>query len=74
MSFSDWLRSAQKNFRTVTASTEALDRVAMERKMKKVEVLNTDTPGRLGFDVAPFLFTYCTILDFCYRTQAYTSW
>uniref|UniRef100_A0A8C7FMX2 Spectrin repeat containing nuclear envelope protein 1 n=1 Tax=Oncorhynchus kisutch TaxID=8019 RepID=A0A8C7FMX2_ONCKI len=46
VSFSDWLRSAQKNFRTVTASTEALDRVAMERKMKKVEVLNTDTPGR----------------------------
>uniref|UniRef100_A0A8K9XYB1 Spectrin repeat containing nuclear envelope protein 1 n=1 Tax=Oncorhynchus mykiss TaxID=8022 RepID=A0A8K9XYB1_ONCMY len=45
VSFSDWLRSAQKNFRTVTASTEALDRVAMERKMKKVEVLNTDTPG-----------------------------
>lgn len=70
MSFSDWLRSAQKNFRTVTASTEALDRVAMERKMKQVEVL---TPGRVGFNVAPFLFTYCTILDCYYRTQAYTS-
>ncbi|XP_031656062.1 nesprin-1 isoform X1 [Oncorhynchus kisutch] len=42
VSFSDWLRSAQKNFRTVTASTEALDRVAMERKMKKVETLQAE--------------------------------
>ncbi|XP_042156778.1 nesprin-1 isoform X2 [Oncorhynchus tshawytscha] len=42
VSFSDWLRSAQKNFKTVTASTEALDRVAMERKMKKVETLQAE--------------------------------
>lgn len=37
-SFSDWLSSAQKNYSAVIASSEPLDRVAMERKMKKLEV------------------------------------
>lgn len=37
-SFSDWLSSTQKNFTVLTDSSEPLDRVAMEKKMKKLEV------------------------------------
>ena len=39
MSFTDWLDSTQKSFMVLTDSSEPLDRVAMERKMKKLEVL-----------------------------------
>lgn len=36
--FSDWLSTAQKNFSSVAISIDAIDCVAMERKMKKLEV------------------------------------
>lgn len=36
--FSDWLCMAQENFRTAAVSIDLVDRVAMERKMKKLEV------------------------------------
>lgn len=36
--FSDWLSTAQKNFGSVSISIDVVDRVAMERKMKKLEV------------------------------------
>lgn len=36
--FSDWLSTAQNNFSTVAMSVDAVDRFAMERKMKKLEV------------------------------------
>ncbi|XP_056150129.1 nesprin-1-like [Lampris incognitus] len=42
VSFSDWLSSAQTNFATVTDSSEPLDQVAMERKMKKLEALQAE--------------------------------
>ncbi|TRY57107.1 hypothetical protein DNTS_023982 [Danionella cerebrum] len=37
--FSDWLSTAKKNFKIVTERTEALDRITMERKMKRLESL-----------------------------------
>ncbi|XP_039981880.1 nesprin-1-like isoform X3 [Xiphias gladius] len=39
MSFTDWLDSTQKSFTVLTDSSEPLDRVAMEKKMKKLEAL-----------------------------------
>lgn len=36
--FSDWLSTVQNNFSTVAISVDAVDRFAMERKMKKLEV------------------------------------
>lgn len=37
--FSDWLSTAQKNFSSVSTTTiDVVDRVAMEKKMKKLEV------------------------------------
>lgn len=39
MSFSEWLGSTQKSFTTLTDRSEPLDRQAMERKTKKLEVL-----------------------------------
>jgi len=37
--FSDWLSTAQKNFSGVTTTTiDVVDRVSMEKKMKKLEV------------------------------------
>lgn len=37
--FSDWLSTAQKNFSSVTTTTiDVVDRVSMEKKMKKLEV------------------------------------
>lgn len=37
--FSDWLSTAQKNFSSVTTTTiDVVDRVALEKKMKKLEV------------------------------------
>lgn len=36
--FSDWLSAAQNNFSTVAISVDVVDRFAMERKMKKLEV------------------------------------
>ena len=36
--FTDWLHAAQNNFTTVAISIEVVDRFAMERKMKKLEV------------------------------------
>ncbi|CAJ1078482.1 nesprin-1 [Xyrichtys novacula] len=41
-SFSDWLSSTQKSFTVLTDCSEALDRVAMERKMKKLEALQSE--------------------------------
>lgn len=38
VSFTDWLSSTQKSFTELTDSSEPLDRVAMEKKMKKLEV------------------------------------
>ncbi|KAJ8275253.1 hypothetical protein COCON_G00098780 [Conger conger] len=44
--FSDWLSTAQRNFRTVAVSIDAVDRLAMDRKMKKLEALQSDMePG-----------------------------
>uniref|UniRef100_A0A8C1K642 Spectrin repeat containing, nuclear envelope 1a n=1 Tax=Cyprinus carpio TaxID=7962 RepID=A0A8C1K642_CYPCA len=40
--FSDWLSAARKNFRIVTKRTEALDRITMEKKMKRLESLQGD--------------------------------
>lgn len=37
-SFSDWLSAAQHNFGSVAVPVDAVDRFAMERKMKKLEV------------------------------------
>lgn len=37
-SFSDWLCSAQHNFSSVAIPVNAVDRLALERKMKKLEV------------------------------------
>lgn len=34
--FSDWLNAARKNFKIITERTEALDRITMERKMKRM--------------------------------------
>jgi len=37
--FSDWLSTAQKNISGVTTTTiDVVDRVSMEKKMKKLEV------------------------------------
>lgn len=38
-SFTEWLNSTQKSFTLLTDCSEPLDRVAMEKKMKKLEVL-----------------------------------
>lgn len=37
-SFSDWLSSAQHSFCSVAIPVDAVNRLAMERKMKKLEV------------------------------------
>ncbi|XP_074471039.1 nesprin-1-like isoform X4 [Sebastes fasciatus] len=42
MSFTDWLSSTQKSFTALTDSSEPLDRVAMEKKMKKLETLQSE--------------------------------
>lgn len=39
VSFSEWLALTQKSFGTLTDRSEPLDRQAMEKKMKKLEVL-----------------------------------
>lgn len=36
--FSDWLSTAQSNFSAVAVRVDAVDRTAMEKKMKKLEV------------------------------------
>ncbi|XP_049914520.1 nesprin-1 [Epinephelus moara] len=41
-SFTDWLSSTQESFTALTDSSEPLDRVAMERKTKKVETLQSE--------------------------------
>lgn len=38
LSFTDWLGSTQRSFTALTDSSEPQDRLAMERKMKKLEV------------------------------------
>ncbi|XP_016311636.1 nesprin-1-like isoform X6 [Sinocyclocheilus anshuiensis] len=40
--FSDWLCTVRKNFKIVTERTEALDRITMEKKMKRLESLQGD--------------------------------
>ncbi|CAL9692474.1 unnamed protein product [Knipowitschia caucasica] len=42
ISFSDWLGSTQKSFATLTDSSEPFDRITMEKKMKKLENLQTE--------------------------------
>lgn len=49
-SFSDWLSSTQRSFAELTDRSEPLDRVAIERKMKKLEVF-------AHFSSSIFLFT-----------------
>lgn len=39
MSFTEWLSSTQKSFTALTDSFEPLDRLAMDKKMKKLEVI-----------------------------------
>lgn len=39
MSFTDWLNLTQKSFTVLTDCSEPLDRVSMDKKMKKLEVL-----------------------------------
>lgn len=38
ISFTDWLSSTQKSFTALADSSEPLDRFAMDKKMKKLEV------------------------------------
>lgn len=38
VSFTDWFSSTQKNFTALTDTSEPLDRPAMEKKIKKLEV------------------------------------
>lgn len=40
ISFTEWLSSTQKSFTVLSDSAEPLDRVTMEEKMKKLEVLS----------------------------------
>ncbi|XP_076155328.1 nesprin-1 isoform X4 [Alosa pseudoharengus] len=47
--FSDWLSMAQKNFSSVSISIDVVDRVAMERKKKKLEALQGDVQRGRGF-------------------------
>ncbi|KAG7239212.1 hypothetical protein INR49_029965 [Caranx melampygus] len=42
MSFTDWLSTTQKSFMVLTDTSEPLDRVAMEKKMKKLEILQSE--------------------------------
>ena len=46
--FSDWLSMSQNSFSTVASCIDVVDRVAMERKMKKLEVYPN---SHLGSDV-----------------------
>ncbi|XP_026174038.1 nesprin-1 isoform X1 [Mastacembelus armatus] len=41
-SFTDWLNTTQKSFTALTESSEPLDRVAMEKKMKKLGTLQSE--------------------------------
>ncbi|XP_026197444.1 nesprin-1 isoform X3 [Anabas testudineus] len=41
-SFTEWLNSTQKSFTLLTDCSEPLDRVAMEKKMKKLETLQSE--------------------------------
>lgn len=36
--FSDWLNTVQKNFNAVAVPINAVERLAMDKKMKKLEV------------------------------------
>ncbi|KTF86540.1 hypothetical protein cypCar_00031779 [Cyprinus carpio] len=48
--FSDWLSTAQKNFSSVTTTTiDVVDRVAMEKKMKKLETMREKTDRAMTF-------------------------
>ncbi|XP_061756512.1 nesprin-1-like isoform X2 [Nerophis ophidion] len=42
VSFTDWITLTQKNFTEVTNTSEALDRNAMDKKLKKLETLQAD--------------------------------
>ncbi|CAB1447010.1 unnamed protein product, partial [Pleuronectes platessa] len=42
LSFTDWLNSTQKGFTLLTDASEPLDRVAMEKKLKKLEALQSE--------------------------------
>ncbi|XP_067337447.1 nesprin-1 isoform X16 [Channa argus] len=41
-SFTDWLNSTQKSFAVITDCSEPLDRVTMEKKMKKLQSLQSE--------------------------------
>ncbi|XP_027140369.1 nesprin-1 isoform X4 [Larimichthys crocea] len=49
VSFTDWFSSTQKSFTELTDSSEPLDRIAMERKMKKLETLQSELQHGHGF-------------------------
>ncbi|XP_053736179.1 nesprin-1 isoform X10 [Synchiropus splendidus] len=42
LTFSDWLTSTQKSFNVLNDSAEPLDRPAMDKKLKKLEALQSD--------------------------------
>ncbi|RXM34940.1 Nesprin-1 [Acipenser ruthenus] len=48
-SYTDWLSAAQKNFRNIAVSINVVNRVAMENKMKKLELLQSDIEVGHGF-------------------------
>ncbi|KAF3849912.1 hypothetical protein F7725_019631 [Dissostichus mawsoni] len=58
ISFTDWLSSTQKSFTALTNSSESLDRVAMDKKMKKIEVL-----------INPHLFCFCVDTVECFTVR-----
>ncbi|XP_047184446.1 nesprin-1 isoform X2 [Scophthalmus maximus] len=49
MSFTDWLDSTQKSFTVLTDVSEPLDRVAMEKKLKKLQALQSELQRGHGF-------------------------
>ncbi|XP_029965559.1 nesprin-1 isoform X1 [Salarias fasciatus] len=49
VSFTEWLSSTQKGFNTLTDTSEPLDRVAMERKLKRLETLQSELQHGHGF-------------------------
>ncbi|GCB70645.1 hypothetical protein scyTo_0005735, partial [Scyliorhinus torazame] len=40
--YTDWLRAAQKNFKNMAVALNVVDKIAMERKIKKFESLHND--------------------------------
>jgi len=55
--YSDWLSAARKNFKIITERTEALDRITMEKKMKRLEVWHGDKTHTLACSQI-YIYTY----------------